>query len=87
MAALLNEMSDLDLPCNLVLMISRGWTIIVEMSPAERPAIVSMEAGERPWLFEDVMSQKATQRSTDPRKENDGDLSCRDQGSCRGGDE
>ena len=32
---------------------SRGWTIIVEARPADRPAMVSMEAGLRPlvWFF------------------------------------
>ena len=37
--------------CIRVLTISRGWTRSVAMEPADRPAMVSTRAGEKPSWF------------------------------------
>lgn len=40
-----------ELLCRRVLMTSKGWTVSVEIVPADRPAIVSTSAGERRAWF------------------------------------
>ncbi len=49
-------------PCSRVLIMSKGCTTMVDTRPADRPAMVSMEAGLRPWRLGFVMGSGGTIR-------------------------
>lgn len=45
--------------CILVLTMSNGWTVSVAIEPANRPAMVSTRAGERPACLTSVIERKS----------------------------